>query len=93
MPNRLRVSTTFPRRLEDHGVPPGLVLGQADLPPGLFDQEKILVSTEELFALSRGIAGASATPDRRSRKAPQACNAAYRTLTPRRRRNAEAHTR
>ena len=38
------------------------VLRQAGLPPGLFDQEKILVSTEELFALYRGLAEASRDP-------------------------------
>ncbi len=62
MLNLFRVSATLPRKLEDHGVPPALVLRQAGLPPGLFDQEKIQVSTEELFALYRGIARASADP-------------------------------
>jgi AraC-like DNA-binding protein len=62
MPSLFRVSTMLPRKLEDLGVSPALVLRQAGLPPGLFDQEKILVSTEELFALYRGIAGASGDP-------------------------------
>jgi AraC-like DNA-binding protein len=57
-----RVSTTLPRKLEELGVPPALVLRQAGLPPGLFDQEKILVSTEEFFALYRGLAQASGDP-------------------------------
>ncbi len=35
---------------------PADVLRLAGLPAGLFDQEKILVSTEELFALYRGLA-------------------------------------
>ena len=62
MLNLFRVSTVLPRKLEDLGVAPALVLQHAGLPPGLFDQEKILVSTEELFALYRGIAGASGDP-------------------------------
>jgi hypothetical protein len=34
-------------------------LRQAGLPKGLFNQDKILVSTQEFFALHRGIAEAS----------------------------------
>jgi hypothetical protein len=44
------------------GVPPADVLCHAGLPARLFDQEKILVSTEELFALYRGLAAASSDP-------------------------------
>ena len=62
MLNLFRVSTTLPRKLEELGVSPALVLRQADLPPGLLDQEKILVSTEEFFALYRGLAEASRDP-------------------------------
>jgi AraC-like DNA-binding protein len=62
MANRFRVSTTLPRRLEDLGLSPAAVLRQAGLPMGLFNQEKILVSTEEFFALYRGIAEASRDP-------------------------------
>lgn len=62
MLTQFRVSTTLPRKLEELGVSPALVLSQADLPPGLFDQEKILVSTEEFFALFRGLAQASGDP-------------------------------
>lgn len=57
-----RVSKTLPRKLEELGVSSALVLHHAGLAPGLFDQERILVSTEELFALYRGIAGASGDP-------------------------------
>jgi AraC-like DNA-binding protein len=57
--NRFRVSTSLPRKLDELGVAPVLVLRHAGLPAGLFDQEKILVSTEELFALYRGISEAS----------------------------------
>lgn len=62
MLDQFRVSTTLPRKLEDLGVPPALVLGRAGLPPSLFRQERILVRTEELFALYRGIAEASGDP-------------------------------
>lgn len=62
MLNLFRVSTTLPRKLEELGVPPALVLRHAGLPPGLFDEEKIQVSTEELFALYRGLAEASGDP-------------------------------
>src|SRR6266508_1953262 len=57
-----RVSTTLPRKLEELGVSPALVLRRAGLQPGLFDQEKILVSTEDLFAFYRGLAEASSDP-------------------------------
>lgn len=59
MLTQFRVSTILPRKLGDLGVPPALVLSRAGLPPSLFDTERILVSTEELFALYRGIAEAS----------------------------------
>ncbi len=62
MVNRFRVSTLLARKLEELGVPPVGVLRHAGLPVGLFDQERILVSTEELFALYRGIAEASDDP-------------------------------
>src|SRR5438128_8190747 len=62
MTNRFRVSTTLPRKLEELGLSPETVLRQAGLPMGLFNQEKILVSTQEFFALYRGIAEASNDP-------------------------------
>jgi AraC-like DNA-binding protein len=62
MTDRFRVSRTLPHRLEELGLGPAAVLQQAGLPMGLFDQEKVLVTTEEFFALYRGIAGASDDP-------------------------------
>jgi len=62
MSNRFRVSSTLPRKLEDLGLSPDTVLRQAGLPGGLFKLERILVSTEEFFALHRGIAEASNDP-------------------------------
>jgi AraC-like DNA-binding protein len=62
MTNRFRVSSTLPRKLEELGLSPEAVLRQAGLPMALFNQEKILVSTEGFFALYRGIADASHDP-------------------------------
>jgi len=62
MTNRFRVPSALPRKLEELGVSPVAVLRQAGLPIGLFDQEKILVSTEEFFSLYRGISEASRDP-------------------------------
>src|SRR5690348_3181590 len=62
MANRFRVSITLPRKLEELGLSPDTVLRQAALPMGLFNQDKILVSTEEFFALYRGIAESSSDP-------------------------------
>lgn len=62
MTNRFRVSSTLPRKLKELGLSPDTVLRQAALPMGLFNQDKILVSTEEFFALYRGIAESSGDP-------------------------------
>lgn len=62
MNSRFRVSSTLPRKLEELGISPDRVLRQAGLPTSLFKLERILVSTEEFFALYRGIAEASSDP-------------------------------
>jgi AraC-like DNA-binding protein len=62
MADRFRVASTLALKLEELGVPPADVLLQAGLPSGLFDQERIFVSTEELFALYRGLGRASRDP-------------------------------
>ena len=62
MNNRFRVSSTLPRKLEELRISPDTVLRQASLPKGLFKLERILVTTEEFFALYRGIAEASNDP-------------------------------
>src|SRR5436309_15761298 len=62
MTNRFRVSRSLPRRLEELGLSPETVLRQAGLPMGLFNQEKILVSTAGFFALYRGIAETTNDP-------------------------------
>jgi AraC-like DNA-binding protein len=62
MTNRFRISSVLIRRLEDLGLRPLAVLRQAGLPMGLFDQEKILVTTEELFSIYRAISEVSRDP-------------------------------
>jgi len=62
MTNRFRVSGTMARRLEDLGLAPVTVLRQAGLPMGLFDQGKIHITTEEMFALYRAVYELSGDP-------------------------------
>lgn len=62
MLNQFRIPSLLPRRLTELDLSPEGVLRQAGLPMGLFNQEKILVSTDEFFALYRGIAGATDDP-------------------------------
>jgi AraC-like DNA-binding protein len=62
MTNHFRVPSLLPRKLEELALSPNGVLRQAGLSAGLFNQEKILVSTDEYFALYRGIAGATDDP-------------------------------
>ena len=58
MIDRFRLSSTLPRKLEELGLVPGDVLRLAGLPPRLFQAERILVTTEELFAFYRALAQA-----------------------------------
>ena len=58
MIDRFRLSSMLPRKLEELGLVPGDVLRLAGLPPGLFQAERVLVTTEELFAFYRGLAQA-----------------------------------
>jgi AraC-like DNA-binding protein len=62
MTNRFRVSGTLARRLEELRVSPDAVLHRAGLPLGLFQQNKIFVTTEEMFALYRAIDEISGDP-------------------------------
>lgn len=50
------------RRLEDRGISSQAVFRHAGLPTGILNQEKILLTTEEFFALYRGIAEVSKDP-------------------------------
>lgn len=62
MTNRFRLPTMLTRRLEDRGISPLAVLRQAGLPLGILNQEKVLLTTEEFFALYRGIAEVTSDP-------------------------------
>jgi AraC-like DNA-binding protein len=62
MAGRFRVPGTLVRRIEELGLARAAVLRQARLPPTLFDQERILLDTEELFALYRAIEALSEDP-------------------------------
>lgn len=62
MNNRFRVSAAIPHKLEDLGLSSEQVLSRAGLPPGLLNQEKMLLSTEELFAFYSAIAELSQDP-------------------------------
>jgi len=62
MTNRFRVSSALVRRLEDLGLEPVKILLHAGLPIGLFNQGKVLVTTEEMFSLYRAISEISRAP-------------------------------
>jgi hypothetical protein len=62
MNNRFKVSSLLALKLEELGISPLAVLQQAGLPIGLFNQEKILVTTGELFALWQGVGEVSRDP-------------------------------
>jgi AraC-like DNA-binding protein len=62
MANQFKLSAALIRRLHDVGVPSDAVLRHAGLPMGLFDQEKILLSTEEFFAIYCAISEISRDP-------------------------------
>lgn len=60
--SRFRVRSTLPQSLEDLGVSHAAVLARAGLPSGLFDGDKVLLTTEEFFALHRAIGESSDDP-------------------------------
>ena len=62
MSDRFKVSSLLARRLGEHKVSVPAVLGRAGLPAGFFQQEKIFVTTSELFALWRAIGETSPDP-------------------------------
>ena len=62
MTNRIRVSGTLSRRLEELGVSTVAVLRRAGLPQALFEQSKIWMTTEEMFALHAAIREVSGDP-------------------------------
>jgi AraC-like DNA-binding protein len=62
MSKRFRVSSLLRQKLVELSVPPDAVLRHAGLPPTLFDEDKIYVSTEAFFALYRAIGDVSGDP-------------------------------
>jgi AraC-like DNA-binding protein len=62
MANRFRISSTTIRRLEELNLPVSRVLLHAGLPASLFQQEKIQVSTEEMFAIYNALGQVSGDP-------------------------------
>ncbi|WP_035349636.1 AraC family transcriptional regulator [Edaphobacter aggregans] len=62
MSKHFRVPNRIIAKLKESGVRVPEVLRRAGLPAGLFDQTKVLVTTEELFALWRGIGEVSRDP-------------------------------
>ena len=62
MTNHFQVSRTLVRRLGELGIPLVSVLRQANLPPGLFEQSKIWMTTEEMVSLYDAIYEISGDP-------------------------------
>ncbi|TCK74103.1 AraC family transcriptional regulator [Acidipila rosea] len=62
MVKHFRVHKSLRTRLEEAGAPVSAVLRRAGLPQDLFEQTRILLSTEELFALWRAIGEVSKDP-------------------------------
>jgi len=62
MSKHFRVPGRLQAGLQESGIRVSAVLRDAGLPPGLFDQPRVAVTTEELFALWRAIGRASSNP-------------------------------
>jgi AraC-like DNA-binding protein len=62
MSKHFRVPGRLSAKLQESGIRVSSVLQHAGLPSGLLDQPRILVTTEELFALWRGIGQVSPDP-------------------------------
>src|SRR2546425_11972383 len=62
MTDRLRISSTWAQRFAEHKIALPILLRRAGLPAGLFQQEKIYVTTAELFALWRAVGEMSGDP-------------------------------
>jgi AraC-like DNA-binding protein len=62
MSKHFRVPGRLPAKLKESGVSIAAVLSSAGLPQSLFDQSRVLVTTEELFALWRAISDNSSHP-------------------------------
>src|SRR5205814_6803668 len=55
MSDRLRISSMWGRRFAEQKIALPALLRRAGLPAGLFEQEKVYVTTAELFALWRSV--------------------------------------
>lgn len=62
MSNRFRVSNILADRLTEHGIALGAVLQRASLSADLFQQERVYLTTDELFALWRAVGETSGDP-------------------------------
>jgi AraC-like DNA-binding protein len=62
MSKHFRIPGNVPKKLEELGVDVTAVLRGAGLPAELFNQPRVLVTTEEFFALWRGVGQVSADP-------------------------------
>ena len=62
MSDRLRISGTWAQRFAEQKLAVPMLLRRAGLPPGLFEQEKIHVTTAELFALWRAVGEMASDP-------------------------------
>ena len=62
MSNQFKVSNLWAQRLQEHRISLPAVLRRAGLPAGFFQQEKIYVTTAELFALWRAVGETSGDP-------------------------------
>src|SRR5256712_2048249 len=62
MSNQFKVSNLWAQRLQEHRISLPAVLRRAGLPAGFFQQEKIYVTTAELYALWRAVGQTSSDP-------------------------------
>lgn len=62
MITRFRLSPQLIVRLQEHGVSAADVVRQAGLPPGLLREEKVLFTTDQLFAFWSAVADVSGDP-------------------------------
>jgi AraC-like DNA-binding protein len=62
MSDRLRISNTWGKRFADHKIVVPALLRRAGLPVGLFEQEKVYVTTAQLFALWRSVGEMNSDP-------------------------------
>jgi len=62
MSDRLRISNTWGKRFTDKKIALPALLRRAGLPVGLFEQEKVYLTTAQLFALWRSVGETSSDP-------------------------------